>query len=564
MTTPFTRRSFLSQLPPAATGAGLTLAVLAASPAFAQAVARGGVPGFFDVRDHGARGDGTTRDTAAIQAAVDACHAAGGGIVFFPAGKFLSGTVTLKDKVTLHLSAAATLVGSPDVADYPAKPFGSRDLDVGGFEIWTLIYAQGAQNIAIEGRGTIDGNGKGFPPKPKIQPLDVASGPRPRGLFLKDCRRVTVRDVRISNSAMWSVHIVRCDDVVLDHLTVFSEFFVQQDGIVLDSAQNVRVTGCTVNTVDDALIFKSSFPQPCRNVTVANCVLTCNSSAIKFGTQSLGGFRNIAISNCACHDCRLGGLKFEIVDGGTMEDIAVSNLTMTGVTAPLFFRLGNRARNFGFPEVKQPQPIGIMRNIVVAGVRATLSTSPVLVQASATRTSRVANTNIIAGLPGHPIENITLSDLHFLHPGTGTAEEADRPDVPELPERYPENDMFGVLPAWGFWVRHARGIVLDNVRLDLVEPDLRSAFLADDVADLELSGFRADSTRAAHFIRLRRTRRAFIRGSRALGPVGSFLDLADTASTDIALVGNDTRHASSPVTVVAGVVAGTVKQSGNV
>lgn len=558
-----TRRRFVSHLPSVATGATLTLAALAPSAARAQpAASASSIPGLFNIHDFGAKGDGTTRDTRAIQAAIDACTAAGGGVVFFPAGKFFSGTITLKDNVTLHLSAAATLYGSPDRADYPAKPFGSRDLDIGGFEIWTLIYALGAQNIAIEGRGTIDGNGKGFPPLPKIQPLDVASGPRPRGIFLKDCRRVTLRDFLISNSAMWAVHIVRGNNVLIDDLTVFSEFFVQQDGIVLDSARNVRVTGCTVNTVDDALVFKSSFPTPCENVTISDSVLTCNSSAIKFGTQSLGGFRNIAINNCACHDCRLGGLKFEVVDGGTMEDIAVSNITMTGVTAPLFFRLGNRARNFGFPEIKQPQPIGKLRNIVVTGLRATLSTNPVLVQASATRTSRVANTNIIAGLPGHPIQNITFADIHMLHPGTGTAVEGERNDVPELEARYPENDMFGVLPAWGFWVRHAAGVTLDNVRLDLVEPDLRSAFMADDVADLELNGFRADATRAAHFIRLRATRRAVILNSRSIGPCGAFVDLADNASADIALVANDTRTARKPVTLAAGVTT-TVQQMAN-
>jgi len=569
--TPLSRRRFVSHLPSAAAGAGFTLAALAAtagaqpaaSPARAPSIAAP-VPGVFNVRDFGAVGDGATRDTKAIQAAIDACTAAGGGVVFFPAGKFFSGTIELKDNVTLHLSAAATLYGSPDRADYPTKPFGTRDLDIGGFDIWTLIYALGAQNIAIEGRGTIDGNGKGFPPLPKIQPLDVASGPRPRGIFLKDCRRVTLRDVLISNSAMWAVHIVRGDNVLIDGITVFSEFFVQQDGIILDSARHVRVTACTINTVDDALVFKASFPTPCEHVTISDCVLTCNSSAIKFGTQSLGGFRNIAINNCACHDCRLGGLKFEVVDGGTMEDIAVSNITMTGVTAPLFFRLGNRARNFGFPEVKQPQPIGKLRNIVVTGLRATLSTSPVLVQASATRTSRVANTNIIAGLPGHPIQNITLADIHMLHPGTGTAAEGERNDVPELEARYPENDMFGVLPAWGFWVRHAAGITLDNVRLDLVEPDLRSAFMADDVADLELSGFRADATRAPHFIRLRNTRRALIQNSRSLGPVESFLNLADAASRDVALVANDTRLAAKPITLAAGATAETVRQAGNV
>jgi len=234
------RRRFLGKV-----GAGVALATLtAASSARGAAGAGSGALPIFNIRDFGAKGDGDTRDTAAIQSAIDACSRGGGGLVLFPSGRFLSGTIVLRDHVTLHLSAAATLLGSTDQSDYPAKPFPARDLDIGGFDVWALVYADGANNIGIEGLGTIDGSGKAFPPLKKNPSLDVASGPRPRAIFLKNCRRVVLRDVHVRNSACWSVHLALCDNVRIDSIAVFAEHHFNQDGIVLDSSRNVRVTGC--------------------------------------------------------------------------------------------------------------------------------------------------------------------------------------------------------------------------------------------------------------------------------------------------------------------------------
>ncbi len=558
--TPLSRRDFVSHMPWLATAGLAVSASPLAHAAEAMKTQKSSVAplAIFNVREFGAVGDGQTRDTAALQGAIDACSAAGGGLVYFPAGRFLSGTISLKDNVTLHLSPSAVLLGSPEAGDYVAKPFPARDLDIGGFEIWSLVHADGAKNIGIEGPGTIDGNGKTFPPRAKIQPLDVASGVRPRAVFLKDCQRVTVRDVRIANSAMWSLHLARCENVFVESISVFTEFFVQQDGIVIDSSRDVRIAFCTVNTVDDALIFKSSFPQRCENITITGCVLTCQSSAIKFGTQSLGGFRNIAISNCVAYDCRLGGIKFEAIDGGTLEDVTVSNISMFNVSAPLFFKIGNRARDYGFKEVPQPQPIGALRNIVVSGLRATMTNAETLYQGGAINPAerrgypmRVANTIIIGGLPDHPIENVFLSDIQITVPGGGTAEEAKRTDIPEEEKRYPENDMFGILPCWGFYIRHARGIVLRNVRLELAQPDLRTAFIADDVSDLELNGFNAAGCGAEHYIRLQNTHDARVQNCRPLGAFDTFVQV-EGASERVGLVANETRHTKTLVRKAGG------------
>jgi Glycosyl hydrolases family 28 len=487
-------------------------------------------PQVYNVHDYHARGDGKTLDTAAIQAAIDACTRGGGGVVLFPAGRFLSGTITLKDNVTLHLSAAATLLGSQNPKDYVAKPFPARDLDVGGFEVWALIYADGAANIGLEGKGAIDGAGKPFPPT-KHTP-DIAGSVRPRAIFLKSCKQVKVRDITIRESAMWSAHFALCENVFIHGITIYSDSFYNQDGIILDSCQDSLVSDCFIDTLDDALVIKASYPRPCKNLAITNCVLTSRCAAIKFGTQSLGGFQNVAISNCSCHDCRLGGLKFETVDGGDLENVTVSNISMTNVSAPIFFKLGNRAQDFGFKEVEHPRPIAKLRRVVISGIRATVSGN---------EKWRSGATIIIAGLPGHPVENVVLNDIHITYPGGGTLPEAARTDIPEREGAYPENTMFGVLPAYGFYLRHAKGITLRDVRLELEKPDLRPALICDDVDDLELTGFRAGTSGGDPLIRLRQTRTVLIQNSRAIGNVETFLRVEGENSEGIALLGNDLR-----------------------
>ncbi|GLZ48985.1 exo-poly-alpha-D-galacturonosidase [Actinomycetospora sp. NBRC 106375] len=526
--TPRRRRWFLG-----AAATGLGLAGLSGSGVGHRGIAS--PPGVFAVHEFGARGDGTTRDTAAIQAAIDAAAASGGGIVVFPGGTFLSGTIFLKSRVTLHLGPGAVLLGSPDVADYPARPFPARDLDVGGYEVWALVHAEDAEQITIEGDGVIDGNGAHFPRMEVLDP-DVVTRARPRLIFFKSCRSVRLREVTLREAGLWTVHLAMCDTVRISGLSVTSTRHLNQDGIVLDSCTDATVSDCSVDTEDDAVVLKSSFPRACSNVTISNCVLRSRCAGVKLGTQSLGGFRAVAISNLVLHDCRLGGLKFQTVDGGDLEDVTVRDIVMHDVAAPLSFRRGARGVDFGFPDVQRPRPVGALRHVLISQVRATLSAG----------VPRDGATMSIAGVPGHPVEDVTLENIDITVPGGGTLSEARRGEVPERESAYPEHTMFGVLPAHGLWVRHAARLALRDVRVGIVAPDARAALVCDDVDDLDVVRLRAATSGPEPLVRLRGTRGAAVRGCRP-GAGETFVRVEGQGSGDIALVGNDLRAVRVPV-----------------
>ncbi len=532
--------------------AGLQLAGLApAQQTAALGVAR--VPGLFLVTDYNTHGDGKTLDTRPIQAAIDACTQSGGGIVFFPPGRYLSGTLVLKDNVVLHLSAGATLLGSQNTADYPAKPFPALDLDTGGFQVWALIYAENARNAGIEGKGVIDGNGKPFVPNKPRNPDGSRSYPatatsiRPRLLFLKGCHNLTLRDVTLRDGGMWMAHLALCEKAFIDGVSLYSNFFVNQDGIVIDSCREVFVRDCYLDTEDDCIVLKASYPRRCENVVVSNCICRSRVAAIKFGTQSLGGFRNISISNCSFYNCQLGGLKFFTVDGGDLEDVTVSNIVMHDVSAPLFFRRGNRGFDFGFQEVTKPRPVARVRNIQISEIRATVTLDPSL------RTRKdpllAGATMGIAGLPGYPVEDIFLDNINVTFPGGGTLPDAQRTNVPERETAYPENTMFGVLPCYGMYLRHAKGIVIRNLRLELAAPDYRPAIVAEDVDGLEIIGLRATVSGKEPLIRLRDTRAALVEGCRATAPVTALVAVQKSLENEVVLIANDPRNLTDGIAV---------------
>ncbi|MDN5217142.1 glycoside hydrolase family 28 protein [Fulvivirgaceae bacterium BMA12] len=507
----------------------------------------------YNVLDFGAKGDGKQLDTKAIQRAVDLC-AKKGGKILLPAGTYLTGTIYLKSNITLHIAEGATLLGSTDIGQYPEN---IPDYRFYG-DTWvrqSLIYGENLENIAIEGRGTIDGQGEAFVVTTKKKPDRYRN--RPYCLWFIKCKNVRVEDISMQNSAMWMQHYLACDKVTIRGISVYNHANKNNDMIDIDGCRDVIISGCFGDTDDDAITIKSTSPRPSENVIIENCVISSHVNAIKMGTESTGGFKNIVISNIVVRPSRskskiygthrgMGGVALEIVDGGIMDGIVLSNLRIDGPQVPIFIRLGNRARKY--VDTTQTPGVGVLRNVNISNIIAT--------GADTTGCS-------ITGIPGHPVENISLSNIQITYTGGGKSSGAFK-EVPEYEDEYPEGGMFGSLPAYGFFIRHAIDISLKNISLKFEGTEERPSLICDDVADLDLSGFRAASgSDSQSFIVLKDTRNALIRGAHPFTEVNTFLSIMGSKTKQIGLTGNDFRKTRQIVAVGKETEMGVVNITGN-
>jgi polygalacturonase len=489
------RRDFLRQ----ATAGGF--AVLLPEAASSEAKSTPASAARFDVRSFGAVGDGKTIDTPAVNRAIDAAAAAGGGTVLFPAGMYACYTIRLKSHICLLLEAGATILAAPvppegttsggyDPAGPPQPWEAYQDY---GHNHWpnSLIWGDGIEDITICGPGLIWGKGLSRGDTGEV-PRAESPGVGNKAIALKNCRNVTLRDFRVLKGGHFAILLTGVDNVVIDGLTIDTN----RDGIDIDCCRNVRVANCAVNSPwDDAICPKSSFAlgyaRPTENVTITNCYVTgvyqygtmldgtwktgsySDSrkaiGRIKCGTESNGGFINITISNCVFDRCR--GIALETVDGARIEDICISNITMRGVVhSPFFMRLGARLRG---PAGIVP---GVLRRVLISNVSSygAVSEYP----------------SIIAGIPGSLIEDIKISDV-YLHQLGGQSKELASQVPPEKENAYPEASMFGPLPARGFFLRHVRNVELTNVEIAAASDDARAAIWAEDVDGLDVFRMRA-------------------------------------------------------------------------
>ena len=474
----------------------------------------------FDVRGYGAVGDGVKLDTRAIQAAIDACESAGGGRVYLSNGTFLSGGIRLKSNVTLCVEAGAVLLASRNKEDYAGR---------------SLIYAESAENVAVVGHGVIDGHGavsKEFP-KVRVHPIHLVR-----------CKNVKIGDVTFRDSTTWVQHYFQCENVAIDGVTVDSRINPDiekpryataagrnEDGLDINSCQNVRVSNCQINSDDDAIVLKSTSDIACRNITITNCVVSSNASAIKFGTESGGGFENVAVSNCTIYDTRNSGIALMIVDGGRLDGVNVSNIVMRNVKgSAIFIRLGNRARRYNRDE---KPGVGSVRNIIISNIQA-IEVGGWIEPIG----KRVIGCHI-TGLPGFGVENVTLDNIRIKFKGGGTVKDALR-EIPERPEAYPSCRMFGTLPAYGFYVRHAKNIEFHHLDLGFQNEDLRPALVFDDVKDLEIFDLDAESTPLTKaLIWFKHVDGAFVHGCRPPSMVTTLLQVDGDRSNNITVMNND-------------------------
>jgi polygalacturonase len=404
--------------------------------------------------------------------------------------------------------------------DYYGRPTDADGREADGEPVFrNLIHGDSLHDIAIRGKGTIDGNGDAFRDKTKK---------RPKNIYLENCRNVLIEGVRLRNAGCWMQHYRSCEKLIIRDIEVNNHVSFNNDGLDVDSCSDVAISGCRVDSDDDAIVFKSLSSRPCRNVRIENCIISSHCNALKMGTESGGGFVDIRVANCKVSSPKyskviygtqrgLAGVALEIVDGGRLENVHVSDVNMDGVSVPIFLRLGNRARVYG----SGPKPgVGTFRKVVIKNI-------------TATRMSVIGCA--IAGLPGHPIEDVTLENIRLGFDGGGTREGARR-QIPERSEAYPESKMFGNLPAYGFYCRHVKGLRFANVQLRADTADLRHAIMFDDAEDVTVDGLNAAFwPGAAAMLRLANTRNATLRHCASKSPVNTLLQLDDPATRAIVL-----------------------------
>lgn len=492
-----------------------------------------------NILDYGAKPDGKTMCTKAIQRAIDDAFRAGGGMVYAPPGTFLIGGVELKSRVTLYLEAGCVLLGSASFNDYEYHPGPPMQGDANGHHV---IFAQNAEDVTLCGLGTIDGQGEAYwEPRPDRRPVspedawkEGATGhyrvkdhnrrPSPMVEFAQ-CRNVRISGITLKNSSGWTLRPIACETVVIDGVRIRNpNYGVNTDGMDITASRNVFVSNCDIYTGDDAICLKSENPYgdllPTKNITITNCVIATSCNAFKLGTASNGAFENIVFSNSVLYadaDSPLytrssGGICIEAVDGGSIDGVVVSNIRMQNVRAPIFVRLGERKKREGT----------FLRNVLIEGVDA----SGAIVSSS------------ITGVPGLRPSDITVSDCRIRTVAQGQAAWAHR-EIPEVADRYPEARMMGRLPSYGFFVRHADRVRLRDVQCITDLPDARPAIVCDDANDVILSGLDLSApVGGAPLIDLRNTQRAFLTGMRS--PVGMqvFAQVGGAASSGIALAGN--------------------------
>lgn len=468
------------------------------------------------VSDFGAKADGVTLNSASIQAAIDFASANGGGRVVFTPGNWVTGTVYLKDGVTLHLEKGATLLGSTNPWDYTKDPY------VG----WTsMIFSIKQKNIGITGGGTIDGRGfttanhmveyihRGLfkDPMKLDRPNEVN---RPENIYFRECDGVTIQDIFLKDPASWNQTYDQCHNVLVERITVDSKSYWNNDGIDIVDCEDVVIRDCYIDAADDVFCFKShSHEHQCKNILLENCVGRSSANGVKFGTVSKGGFKDFTIRNITIFDTYRSAVTFAAVDGAEIENITVDGLRSIHTGNVIFLRIGerwNKINSLGLSEkdrqnVRRKPPY--MRNIVIKNVYAEVPLDKpdagYNYEGPIEDLPRNISPCIIAGIPDYKIENVLIENVEIVYPGGGNplyAYRGTKPEdldgIDEMISYYPEFSQWKELPAWGFYMRHAVGVTLRNFTFRALAPDYRPAIVTDDVSGLKLDGVVYDEAAA--------------------------------------------------------------------
>jgi hypothetical protein len=515
----------------------------------------------YDIRAFGAKGDGATLDTAALQAAINACNKDDGGIVLVPAGVFVIGTVELKSNVTLRICASGKLLGSADGKHYHAADaiplHGDSTLEDGNVG---LIFAVNAENISVEGPGMIDGQGSKFrsPTRGAPSPSGLKGHERPYHLLFHRCKNVNVRNVFLKDCAYHSVRVIQSSYVYLDRIHIKGRVIQNNDGFHFISSEYVHLTNCDVQSQDDACALFGS----CKFVTVTNCTFSTRWSVFRFGG---GVAENITVSNCILNEVWGCPIKMRCGPGSRFENILFSNLVMNNVTGPISIGNGPRRRRqtnglgasntqTNLPsagetntEEDKSVPPGIVRNISFNNIRATVAKPQPLSDSeymSNYNPGEIFSCITLNGFDEGFLENITFDDVHVTFPGGGTSEQGAVRDVPKVAGEY---YSIGIPPSYALFARNVRGLTLQNVRFETAAPDLRPAIIFDRVEDAAVSNLSVQgNSESESVLRFIQTQNVFLSAARLLKTGKVFLQLEGAESKAITLCG-DISKAATPV-----------------
>ena len=477
----------------------------------------------FAAREFGATGDGKKMDTAAIQKAIDAAATAGGGTVWFSTGTYLTGSVFLKSHVKLHLDQGALLLGSPQRSDYFKLNF------------LGLIIADKQEDIGIEGTGVINGQGRllavGYEmPVTHGRWPNAREAERPVIINFRNCQNIAIRDVTLTNSACWMQLYRDCRNITVENITVRNMSALTNDGLDIDGCTHVVVRGCDIDSEDDGICLKSS-DKVCEDIVVEKCRVRSTCNALKFGTASFVGFKNIICRDLIIYDTYISAIALELVDGGTMENVQINRVKISDCNNAIFLRLGHR---------NEKGPVGSFHNVIISDVSAEIPNRRPEEMNKFPGPWRHRCTTLvtasITGLPGHPVRDVTLTNMCIGYGGIGDTPQADHhrldslDKIQECEDNYPESKMFGVLPAWGFYCRHAEGVNFENVTLCVKAKDYRPALVCDDVKNLLLDGFHVLSAGKEPVIYLKDVQGATIRNSPTPSGAVSFIKASGNTS----------------------------------
>jgi polygalacturonase len=438
----------------------------------------------------GIKSNGTTLNTNSIQKGIDFINTNGGGRLVFYVGRYLTGTIYLKSNVTIQLEEGAILVGSVNPLDYEQN------------SNWTaLIFALDQKNIGITGKGVIDG--QGFQVANNLVDLiqkGVISDPlkydrpretiRPQNIYFRGCRNVKIQGIMLKDPGSWNQQYDQCRNVIIDNILVDSKSYWNNDGVDIVDCDSVSITNSYFDAADDGICLKSHSPDfICQNVYIHNNRIRTSANGIKFGTASYGGFRNVRIINNLVFDTFRSAITFAAVDGGIVENIIVDSLKSINTGNVIFLRIGERRTG------KKGKMNNVSISNVYAEVPAAKPDAGYNYEGPVEDNPRNISPSSIVGMPDAMIENVTLKNIEIHYPGGGNIayakvglDELDK--VPEMESSYPEFSMFKELPAWGFFVRHAKGIKFENVSLFCAKKDYRTAIVLDDVHDATFSSLK--------------------------------------------------------------------------